>query len=176
MEEVNELKPYFKVKKLDGRAKLPSKRVEDACYDIYGIYDEDPKFLYPGDIYLISTGISTEFPLNWVFYIVEKSSSGSKGISTRSGVIDSGYRGEVKTPLNNTTNKLIVCTSKSEEEIKKDYAEQIKGYEDKLVIYPQSKSIAQGFLLYCPHVDVEEVEELDMKSERGDGGFGSTNR
>lgn len=169
-------KPYLKVKKLHEKAILPSKRVEDACFDLYGIYDEDPKFLFPGDIYLIPLGISTEFPKDWVFYIVEKSSSGSKGISTRAGVIDSGYRGEIKTPLNNTTNKLIVCTTKTEEEIKEEYADKIKGYEDKLKIYPQKKSIAQGFLLYCPHVDIEEVKELDMTSQRGDGGFGSTGK
>jgi dUTP pyrophosphatase len=176
MEQINELKPYLKVKKLHEKARLPSKRVEDACYDMFGIYDEDPKFLYPGDIYLIPLGISTEFPKDWVFYIVEKSSAGSKGISTRAGVIDSGYRGEIKTSLNNTTKKLIVCTNKTEEEIRKEFAQQIKGYEDKFVIYPQTKSVAQGMLLYCPHVDLEEVTELDETSERGAGGFGSTGK
>ena len=169
-------KPYFKVKRLTEKAIMPSKRVEDACYDLYGIHSEDPKFLYPGDIYLIPLGISTEFPRDWVFYVVEKSSAGSKGISTRCGVIDSGYRGELKTPLNNTTNKLIIFTNKSEEEIKKNFADKIKGYENKLVLYPQNKSIAQGFLLYCPHVDIEEVRELDNTSLRGAGGFGSTGK
>ena len=168
-------KPFFKVKLLHKKAILPSKRDEDAGYDVYGIFDEDPKFLFPGDIYLAPLGISTEFPKDYVFYIVERSGSGSKGISTRAGVIDSGYRGEIKTPINNTTSKLIIFTNKNEDEIKNEFAEKIKGYEDNLLIYPQSKAIAQGLLLYCPHVPVEEVHDLS-ESIRGEGGFGSSNK
>ena len=123
-------KPFLKIKKLNPKAILPSKRDEDAGYDVYGLFDEDPKFLYPGNIYLVPLGITTEFPKDYVFYIVERSGSGSKGISTRAGVIDSGYRGEIKTPLNNTSNKLIIFSNKTEEEIKKNYAEKIKGYEE----------------------------------------------
>lgn len=167
--------PYLKVKRLNDKAILPSKRNEDAGYDLYGIFDEDPKFLFPGEIFLAPLGISTEFPKDYVLYIVERSGSGSKGISTRAGVIDSGYRGEIKTPLNNTSDKLIVFTNKSEEEIIENYADKIEGYEDKLLIYSQSKGIAQGMLLYCPHVEVEEVHELG-ESVRMSGGFGSTNK
>lgn len=166
--------PYLKVKLLRDNAVMPSKRVEDACFDLYACFDEEAQFLYPGDIYLAPLGISTEFSRDWVFYIVERSGAGSKGISTRAGVIDSGYRGEIKTPLNNTTNKLIIFTELSDEEIKEKYTEKLKGFEDNYIIYPQSKGIAQGFLLYCPHVDVEEVKELDMNSERGVGAWGST--
>ena len=168
-------KPFLKIKKLNPKAILPSKRDEDAGYDVYGLFDEDPKFLYPGNIYLVPLGITTEFPKDYVFYIVERSGSGSKGISTRAGVIDSGYRGEIKTPLNNTSNKLIIFSNKTEEEIKKNYAEKIKGYEEKLIIYPQSKAIAQGLLLYSPHVEIEEVYELG-ESVRGEGGFGSSGK
>jgi dUTP pyrophosphatase len=53
---------YIKVKKLDERATLPTKREEDAGYDLYAIFEEDPLFFYPGDIYLASTGLSTQFP------------------------------------------------------------------------------------------------------------------
>lgn len=168
-------KPYLKIKRLHDKAILPSKRDEDAGYDVYGVFEEDPKFLYPGQIYLVSLGISTEFPKDYVFYIVERSSSGAKGISTRAGVIDSGYRGEIKTPLNNTSDSLIIFTGKSEDEIKSNFSEQIKGYEDKLVIYPQTKAVAQGLLLYSPHVVVEETFNLE-DSLRGSGGFGSTNK
>ncbi|MFW6286035.1 MAG: dUTP diphosphatase [Nanoarchaeota archaeon] len=168
--------PYLKIKKVKKEAIIPSKRVEDACFDIYAVFEEDPIFLYPGDIKLINTGISTQFPKDWVFYIVEKSSTGIKGISTRAGVIDSGYRGEIKTPLNNTTNKLIILTNKTQEEILEKYSDKILNYKDNFVIHPQNKSIAQGFLLYCPHVDIEEVDKLDMESQRKDGGFGSTQK
>lgn len=168
-------KPFLKIKRLNEKAILPSKRDEDAGYDVYGIFDEDPKFLYPGNIYLVPLGISTEFPKDFVFYIVERSGSGSKGISTRAGVIDSGYRGEIKTPLNNTSDKLIIFSNKTQEEIKKNFADKIKGYEEKLILYPQTKAIAQGILLYSPHVEVEEVQNLE-KSLRGEGGFGSSGK
>lgn len=168
-------RPFLKVKKLSERAILPSKRDEDAGYDLYGLFDEDPKFLYPGEIYMVPLGISTEFPKDYVLYVVERSGSGSKGISTRAGVIDSGYRGEIKTPLNNTSDKLIVFTNLSEEEIRENYKDKIEGYENKLVVYPQSKGIAQAMLLYCPHVEIEEVYELG-ESIRMEGGFGSSGK
>lgn len=168
-------KPYLKVKKVREGAILPSKRVEDACFDLYGCFDEEAKFLFPGDIYLVPLGISTEFPADWVFYIVERSSAGSKGISTRCGVIDSGYRGEIFTPLNNTTRKLIIISNLGVDEIKQKYLEKLKGYEDNFIVYQQSKAIAQGFLLYCPHVEVEETDDL-MDSQRGDGALGSTGK
>lgn len=168
-------RPYLKVKRLHERAVLPSKRSEDAGFDLYGIFDEDPKFLYPGNIYLVPLGISTEFPKDYVFYIVERSGSGSKGISTRAGVIDSGYRGEIKTPLNNTTNKLIVFSNLSKEEIIKNFATKLKGFEDNFIVYPQDKGIAQGMLLYCPHAEIEEVGDLS-DSHRGEGGFGSSGK
>lgn len=168
--------PYLKIKKVREGAVLPTKRVEDACYDLYGVFDKDVVFLYPGDIQLTPLGISSEFPINWVFYIVERSSAGSKGISTRCGVIDSGYRGEIFTPINNTTNRLIIITNKTEEEVKSNYQNEMKGFEENFKIYPQTKAIAQGMLLYCPHVDVEEVEELNNNSERGTGTLGSTNK
>ena len=168
-------KPYLKVKKVRKEAKLPSKRVEDACFDLYGCFEDEAKFLYPGDIYMVPLGISTEFPKDWVFYIVERSSAGSKGISTRCGVIDSGYRGEIFTPLNNTTKKLIIISNLNIEEIKEKYSKELEKYEENFIIYPQSKAVAQGFLLYCPHVEVEETEELS-DSQRGDGALGSTGK
>lgn len=169
-------KPYLKVRKIKESAIIPSKREEDAGYDVYGVFEKDPYFIYPGEIYLVPLGISIEFPKDYVFYIVERSGAGSKGISTRAGVIDSGYRGEIKTPLNNVTDKLQVFTNLSEDELRDKHSEMLKGFEEDLVIYPQTKAIAQGLLLYCPHVEVEEAEELDISSSRGEGGFGSSGK
>lgn len=168
-------KPVIKIKKVREEAKIPSKNKADAGYDLYGVFDKDPVFLYPGDIYLVPLGICTQFPQDYVFYIVERSSSGAKGISTRAGVIDSGFRGEIKTPLNNTTNKLIIFSEKAQTEILQNYPEKVEGYEENILVYPQGKAIAQGLLLHCPHAYIEETEDLG-NSERGSGGFGSTGR
>ena len=118
MENIIEQKPYLKVKLVKKNAILPTKRVEDGFFDLYGCFDEEVFFLKPGDLKLVSLGISTEFPANWAFRIYERSSAGSKGIATRCGVIDSGYRGEYFVAINNTTNRLIIISDKTEEEIK----------------------------------------------------------
>ena len=168
-------KPYLKVKLLNDRAFLPSKRDEDASFDLYAIHEQDFNILYPGDIQLMKTGIAIEIPKNWVFYIVERSSTGSKGIAKRSGVIDSGYRGEIFVPINNTTNKPIIFAKCDDEKL--DYFLGEKGLKkDNVVIYPTEKAIAQGMLLYSPHVEPEEVDDLDMGSERSDGCLGSTEK
>ena len=168
--------PYLKVKIVRDGALMPSKREEDACYDLYGVFEEEAVFLYPGDIRLTALGIATEFPKNWFFRIFERSSAGSKGISARSGIIDSGYRGEYFTPLNNVSNRLIVISNLPEDKVREKYFEKIKGYEENLLVYPQNKAIAQGTLLYSPHIEIEQVDELDMATIRGAGALGSSGK
>ena len=170
------LKPYLKMRLVRENAVLPTKRMEDGCFDIYGCFDEEVFFLYPGDIKLVPLGFQAEFPHNWIFRIMERGSAGSKGISMRCGVIDSGYRGEYFAAVNNTSRNLIIISNLSEEEVKKKYQEEIKEYEDKLVLYPQNKAIAQFALFYTPHIDIEEVYELSMNTERGDGSLGSSGK
>jgi len=168
---MNEL--YFKVKRLREHIKLPSKRDEDAGFDLYADIKEDYLILKPGDIHVMPTGISIEIPYNWVFYIAERGSTGSKGISRRCGVIDSGFRGEIFVPINNTSNKIIIFY-KDETKIDSILSENNLKKEE-ITLYPLSKGIAQGMLLYCPHVEVEEVEVLG-KSVRGDGALGSSGK
>ena len=167
-------KPYFKIKLLNQKAILPSKRKEDACYDLYAIYKDDFFILNPGEIHMFRTGIAIEIPQDWVFYIVERSSTGTKGISTRCGIIDSGFRGEIFIPINNTSNKPIIFTDLSNSELTPLLQENNLSQEN-ITIYPQSKAIAQGMLLYSPHTEIEEVAKLN-ESERGDGVLGSTGK
>jgi dUTP pyrophosphatase len=164
---------FLKVKRLDSRAKIPSKRNEDAGFDLYALVDEKYVVLKPHEIWFASTGLSIEFPSNWVFLLFERGSTGSKGIARRSGVIDSGYRGEIKVPLQNTTSKTIIFHTYEllQEEILKD--EQLG--ENEVIFYSLEKAVAQGILMYAPHIEVEEVDELS-ESERQDKGFGSTNQ
>lgn len=166
-------KPYLKIKRLHKGIVLPSKRDEDAGYDLYGDIKENYFILKQGEIKLFSTGISMEFPKDWVFYIAERSSTGTKGISRRCGVVDSGYRGEIKIPINNTSNKIILFY-KNEEELDK-IIEENNLKKEEITTYHLVKAIAQGMLLYSPHVEIEEVDELG-RSIREKGGFGSTNK
>ena len=169
MEEV-----YFKVKKLTSNAVVPSKREEDAGYDLYAVFDCEYYVLRPQEIWFAPTGISVEFPKNWVLYIAERGSTGSKGISKRCGVVDSGFRGEVKVVLNNTTNKTIIFIRQGVRESEVLEKEDLQ--REDVVFYPQEKAIAQAMLLYTPHVQIEEVEELDTSSLRAEGMLGSSNK
>jgi dUTP pyrophosphatase len=166
-------KPYFKIKKLSDDVIVPSKRDEDAGFDIYGIFEEDFIVLDSGEIKMIPTGFSMEIPKDWVFLIKERGSTGSKGISVRCGIIDSGFRGELFIALNNTSKKTIVFYK--EDWGLETFLESQDLKEDEVTIYPQTKAIAQGLLLYTPHVDVKIVNEIS-ESERKDKILGSTNK
>ncbi len=173
-------KPYLKVTKLKENAIIPTKRVEDGFFDLYGCYDEKALFLKPGDIKLISIGLAIEFPIDWTFRVFERGSTGSKGIALRCGVIDSGYRGECFIAINNTSNKLIIISDENIEEIKQNFKEEINGINDQdITLYPQKKAIAQGGLIYSPHIEIDEVEsisDLNLETERQGGKLGSSNK
>ncbi len=163
----------MKIKKLKEEAIIPSKREEDAGYDFYSIFEEDFKLFMPGEIFLAPTGLAFEIPKDWVLYVAERGSTGSKGISRRCGIVDSGYRGELFVALNNTSKKPVLFY-KDEWGIDAFLQSQDLDRE-KVTLYPQKKAIAQGLLLYCPHVEIEVVEELS-DSQRGEGALGSSKK
>ena len=74
---------------------LPTKNDEDAGYDIYAYGYEEIELL-PQDIKMVNTGIRTAFNQDYAMLVRERGSSGSKGLGVRAGVIDSGFRGEIK--------------------------------------------------------------------------------
>lgn len=167
--------PYLKVKKLRDEAKVPSKREEDAAYDIYGIIENDFEILKPGEIKLMPSGIAVQVPKDWVFFLTERGSTGSKGLARRCGVIDSGFRGEVFTCLNNTSNKSIVFIKNSEEGLE-DFLASKNLQKDNVTLYSMSKAVSQAMVLHVPHIEVEEVDELDDNSKRGEGKLGSSGK
>lgn len=168
--------PFFKVKKLREDATLPSKRREDAGFDFYVFFPQDPFFLFPSEIEMLHTGLAMHIPEDYILFVTERSSTGVKGMATRGGIIDSGYRGEIKVPINNTSHKLIIFTEKREDHLREEYSDLFEEFEDDILIYPQSKAVAQGVLVHSPHVDVEEVDEIDTSTVRGTQGYGSTGK
>lgn len=164
----------LKIKRLDRRAVLPLKRDEDAGFDLYALYDENYHILKPLDVWLAPTGIATQFSKNWVLLLHERSSTGIKGIAKRAGVIDSGYRGEIKVALQNISNKIIIFISKEIEEEEVLRNEHLN--RDEVIFYPQEKAIIQAILMYAPHPDVIEIDDFDQDSSRGVGGFGSSGK
>lgn len=135
-------------------ATVPTGREEDLGIDFY-YYNKDmsiPIILTPHEVFKLPTGIIMAIDSDYGMILKERSSLGSKGIAVRAGVIDSGYRGEIIVCLENTTDT---------------------PYQLDL-----TKAIAQGVLIPNPKKVIEEYtvdEIMAIDSERGDGGFGSTN-
>lgn len=156
--------------KLYPDVKIPTKRDEDAGYDIYAYFDDDYIKIEPQTTAMIPTGIISAFPKEIVGILKERGSTGTKGMGQRSGVIDSGYRGEWIIPITNLNKKPII--------IAKDNV--ISSFDkDSNIIYPYSKAIAQCLFLKLPQVCSKELSTeliLSMKSERGSGKLGSTNK
>ena len=161
---------YFAKVKPD--AIIPSKRDEDAAYDIYACFDEDYLVIPPHKTVLIPTGIATVFSSKWVALLRERGSNGSKGLAQRAGVIDSGYRGEWFVPLTNTNRVPIVIVKKG--------VELPLIYENShAILYPYEKGIAQLLMVEVPKLRTKEItyeELLQFNSERGAGALGSSGK
>ena len=169
-------------------AKIPTKRVEDAGYDIYACFDEDYIEIKPHETKMIPTGLASACSDDYVFVLRERGSNGSKGVAQRCGVIDSGYRNEWFVPLTNTTNKPLYIVKKEclyylTEELKHANYSLLQNtetdLEDHVIFYPYEKGIAQALLLPVPKVESKEVSYEELKeftSERGMGALGSSGK
>jgi len=140
-------KLVLKIKKLDREATLPNYAyLGDAGLDLYANADI---LIKPLERVIVPTGVALEVPEGYVGLIWDKSSLGiQKVLKTLGGVIDSGYRGEVKIGLINLS--------------KKDFQ-----------IY-RGQKIAQMIVQKKEEIKVQEVEILS-ESERGSKNFGSSN-
>jgi dUTP pyrophosphatase len=107
--------------------------------------------LGPGERALVPTGLAVAIPEGYAGFVQPRSGLAAKhGISivNTPGLVDSGYRGELKVALLNTDRN------------------------EAFVVLPGMR-IAQLVIVPVPEVDLVEVEELP-ESERGVRGFGST--
>lgn len=188
----------IKFAKVHPNAIIPSKRDEDMGFDIYACFDEDYIVINPHETKLVPTGIASACSPEYGFLVFERGSTGSKGIARRCGVIDSGYRNEWFIGLTNTTDKTLCITKLSDEETRRQYAEDevnkvkfanevtknlytklMKEDATRFIFYPYSKGIAQALVVPVPKTEVEELsyDELKaIKSERGMGALGSSNK
>lgn len=159
--------------KLNESAKVPTKRDEDAGFDIYTTDSEC--VLKPGETKFFSTGLRSAFPKEFWVEIKERGSTGAVGLSVRSGVIDSGYRGEWKIMLTNV-NKYPVVFSHSVDKVTYVKGKVFKS-KIKKVIYPLSKAIAQAVVIPLPHIECRPWDETQVAaSERGQTGWGASGK
>lgn len=149
------------VKLTDG-APLPfHARPGDAGMDLTS---RDTVEIAPGGTVLVHTGIWAEIPDGYYGAVVPRSSVASKkGITLANtpSTIDSGYRGEILLPLHNIAPSHVFVSG------------QCLPNFDGFVTVERGERVAQ--LIILPHATCEcvEVEELSS-TERGSGGFGST--
>ena len=137
--------------KLSENAVIPTRgHPGDAGLDLYST---EAAHLGPGERWSVGTGIAVEIPAGHAGLVLPRSGLAREhGIAlvNSPGLIDAGYRGEVRVLLLNT-----------------DPAETVR--------IEAGARIAQ--LVVSPVVLVEPVEVAELSdSARGDGGFGSTGR
>lgn len=163
----------IKFAKVRPTAIIPTKRDEDAGYDIYADFEEDYMLINPHDTVMIPTGIASVCDTNYCFILKERGSTGTKGMAQRCGIIDSGYRSEWFVPITNTTDRMLFIT-------KSDYLTKLKAeYKEHAIYYPYEKAICQALIIPVPTVDIEEVTHEELKaisSDRGVGALGSSGK
>ena len=80
---------------------LPSKDDGNVGYDIYANFTDDYMLIRPHSTVMIPTGLESIIPNGFAIILKDRGSTGSKGISTACGVIDSSFRGEWFVALHN---------------------------------------------------------------------------
>jgi dUTP pyrophosphatase len=139
-----------KIKKLHPDAIIPSYAKDgDAGMDLTCVSIERTEYYVSYKI-----GLAFEIPEGFVGLLFPRSSNSKKDLllCNSVGVLDSGFRGEVEFRY-----KYIKNFTKN-------------SYSD----YKIGDRVGQIIILPYPHIEFEEVEELS-ESDRGTGGFGSTN-
>ncbi len=137
----------LKVKKITPEARLPIyHHPGDAGLDLFSAVDD---VIEAGELKAIPTGIKMAIPEGFVGLIWDKSGLSLRGVHRLAGVVDAGYRGEVRVVMANLGRELFAIQ---------------KGMK-----------IAQMLIQPVVTIEVVEAEELD-DTWRGEGGFGSTGR
>lgn len=174
--EGNEI--YFA--KIRPTAIIPTKKDEDAGYDLYANFEEDYFVIEAFATRAVPTGIAIAFSSKYYAQVEERGSTGKAGMKKSSGVFDSGYRGEYLIMIYNTNTKPLVISKKPLEEMPETFEANGKTYTtSECVYYPYTKGICQIVLQEVPVMEEKEIsyEELcQIKSERGAGRFGSSNK
>ena len=143
----------MRVKKLHPKARIPTRACPgDLGFDLYALENvEIPAVSETGGlpVVLIRTGIAVEFPPGWGGFIKDRSSVAvKKKLHVIAGVIDNGYRGEIKIAIVNLSSKVQ----------KVEAGERIAQLVP-VILYPY---------------DIQETDALS-ETQRGEGGFGSSN-
>lgn len=166
--------------KIRETAIIPTKKLEDAGYDLYANFEEDYFVIEAGATRAVPTGIACAFSSKYYAQVEERSSTGKLGIKKSSGVMDSGYRGEYLIMTYNTNKKPLVISKVPFDEMSEDFeVDGVVYKKSECVVYPYTKAICEIVLHEVPVLETRELsyEELcSIASERGKRGFGSSGK
>ena len=166
--------------KIRETAIIPSKKLEDAGYDLYANFEEDYFVIEAGKTRAVPTGIACAFSSKYYIQIEERSSTGKLGIKKSSGVFDSGYRGEYFIMTYNTNDKPLVISKIAVEEMPEAFEVGEKTYKTaEVIVYPYTKAICEAVVQEVPvlkEIELTYEELCSIASERGKGGFGSSGK
>lgn len=131
--------------------KLPSvMHKDDACFDFYA---PEKTVIQPHEkAYRVRTGLALEVPEGYHLELFIRSGCAKKRnlrLSNSTGIVDSGYRGEIIAMFDNIG--------------------------DTPEVIEKGERIVQGLIQKNEPVTWKEVDQLSQTG-RGDGGFGSTGR
>jgi dUTP pyrophosphatase len=137
------------IRRLDPDARLPTRAHDgDAGFDLYAL---ESGTIPAGERAAVATGIAIELPERHAGLVLPRSGLAAEhGIAlvNAPGLIDQGYRGEIRVLLLNTDS-------------------------DGDFSYQAGDRIAQLIITRVEAPDIVEVAEL-AETKRGEGGFGST--
>ena len=163
-----------KFARLRQEAQIPTKREEDAGFDVYACFDGDFIQIDAHKTAIVPTCIASAFSPEYVAVLKERSSTGTKGIKISAGVIDSGYRGEWMVPITNANDIPVIIVKSGKMELCRKLFN-----EENSIIYPYEKAIAQVLFLPVPKMIVQEITYKELQgidSERGTGKLGSSGK
>jgi dUTP pyrophosphatase len=147
--------PFLSYNLMYHNAKFENKHEDNAGYDLFPLQSDDVNniVIHPNEVLKIYTGVRLAIPQGYWGEIKERGSTGVKGIEVRAGVVDCNYRGEIIVVVSNSTDAPI------EHDLKKAIAQiVIQKYET------------------CVLSQLDRTYFDEMKTERGDKGFGSTDK
>lgn len=163
-----------KIKKLHKNAVIPTYAKDgDAGMDLTATslsFDDYGNYVY-------GTGIAVEIPKGYVGLVFPRSSNAKTNLylTNSVGVIDSGYRGEIKFKYkcaHNVSSYLLFLWQKY---ILKRKSINVAVHTLGISPHNVGDRIGQLIIMPYPSIEFEEVEELS-ETERGGGSYGSTGK
>jgi dUTP pyrophosphatase len=139
-----------RVRKLHPQAQLPKFSHLGSRGDLAAdLFCVDHVILTPNDVRPVSTGLALQLPEGFGALVHDRSGLAVSGVTTLGGVIDSGYRGEIRVIMANVGREAVEIRA--------------------------GDRICQMRLVQLLQAEFIETDEL-ADTERGSGGFGSTGR